>query len=591
MAEFFAELRRRRIYRVAAAYLVVAWLAIQVVNNLAPALRLPEWASSFVVVLLLIGLPITLLIAWVQQMPKEGSAPARNALLDWTLVGALVVVLLFMSYQQLAPSSDAPPPSAQTASGTVSLAVLPFSNLSGDASQEFFSDGMTQEITAALAKIANFQVVGRTSAFEFKNQNRDLRVIGQALGATHLIEGSVRRAGDRVRITAQLIRADNGRNLWAENYDRQLTDIFAVQEDIARAIAGALRIPLGLETVSLVPNQTNDLDSYQQYLRARTLIRTRDQGPMSEAAVLLEQVTARDPNYAPAWAILALAYVLTPSDSLSDSGDVEALRRGVAVALPKGEAAARRAIELDPKLAAGYMALGRIEVARAHWSAAEKLYMKSLELDPYDTDGLTLYSNVLAGVGRLKEALAVKERVLTLEPFVPAFSITAADVMWLNGQNDSAVAILTGLPPGLGAPNLARIYASMGRYSEAAERLKSVSASAYLPGTVEQATSLIRSAPAPVSSAQSVRRLGTLSFVFLHIGAPERSLEPNEARAAGGYSVAMQVAHLWHPSYAPLRKTERFKAYIRKVGLVDYWRERGWPELCKPVGADDFECS
>ena len=148
--------------------------------------------------------------------------------------------------------------------------MLPFANLSGDASQEFFSDGMTDEITSALAKVANLRVVGRTSAFQFKGQNKDLRAIGQALGATYLIDGSVRKAGNRVRITAQLIKADDGIGLWTDNYDRELTDVFAIQEDIATAIAGALRVPLGLQQGErLVSNRTSDVESYQDYLRGQ----------------------------------------------------------------------------------------------------------------------------------------------------------------------------------------------------------------------------------------------------------------------------------------------------------------------------------
>src|SRR5262249_19550524 len=154
------------------------------------------------------------------------------------------------------------------------------------------------EITTALAKVQGLTVIGRTSAFEFKGQNRDLRMIGQALGATHLIEGSVRKAGTRVRIAAQLVRADNGAHLWAENYDRELTDIFAIQEDIAQAIAGALRVPLGLaQGESLVNNRTQDLDSYQQYLLARSQVRAR---AVDKAIALLEPLVAHDPNYAPA---------------------------------------------------------------------------------------------------------------------------------------------------------------------------------------------------------------------------------------------------------------------------------------------------
>jgi len=255
MGNLFAELKRRHIYRVAAAYAVVAWVLIQLVNNIAPALRLPEWTLTLVIVLLAIGFPIVLIFAWVRELaPAEGATEqAKTGPFDWALMGALVVVLAAVSYEQLAPSRSAGV--AQQAGVTtnlantvgISVAVLPFVNLSSDKEQEFFSDGMTEEITSALAKVPNLRVVGRTSAFQFKGENKDLRAIGQALSATHLIEGSVRKDGNEVRITAQLIKADDGTHLWTESYDRELKGIFAVQEGIAQSIAAALRVPLGLK--------------------------------------------------------------------------------------------------------------------------------------------------------------------------------------------------------------------------------------------------------------------------------------------------------------------------------------------------------
>ena len=208
----------------------------------------------------------------------------RATRLDFVLVGALVAVLAVVSYQQLAPATGTRTPQQQanvtpsTAQpGGISVAVLPFVNLSSDKEQEFFSDGMTEEITSALAKVPDLRVVGRTSAFQFKGQNKDLTAIGQALHATHLIEGSVRKDGNEVRITAQLIKADDGTHLWTESYNRELKGVFAIPEEIATAIASALRVPLGPQRgQSLVSSRTSDLDSYQQYLRARALYRARE---------------------------------------------------------------------------------------------------------------------------------------------------------------------------------------------------------------------------------------------------------------------------------------------------------------------------
>ena len=254
--------------------------------------------------------------------------------------------------------------------------MLPFANLSGDAAQEFFSDGMTDEITSALAKVAGLRVVGRSSAFQFKGQNRDLRAIGQALGTTHLIDGSVRKAGNRVRITAQLVQADNGIGLWSENYDRELTDVFAIQESIADSDSRRLAVPLGLaQGQRLISNRTNNVDSYQQYLRAKALVRSRASKSLTDAAALLEQVVARDPDYAPAWAWLALAYTFTPNFHPAFwSGAIDELRPLVEASMPRAEAAARRSIQLDPGDADGYFALGIVLAYAGRLVQAEELY-------------------------------------------------------------------------------------------------------------------------------------------------------------------------------------------------------------------------
>src|SRR6185295_5878829 len=271
MGNFFAELKRRHMYRVAAAYAVVAWVLLQLFNNLQPIMKLPDWAGTLVLVLLIGGFPITLLLAWVRELaPADAASAQKTTRLDYIIVSALIVVIALASYEQLSRTpSGSGVQQATTVSGVpspssaISIAVLPFANLSGDAAQEFFSDGMTDEITSALANVRGLNVIARTSAYEFKNQNRNVRQIGQALGVSHIIEGSVRKVGERVRITAELINTNNGVNLWSQNYDRQLNDIFATQEDIAQAIAGALRVPLGLQQGNvLVRSRTKDEATY-----------------------------------------------------------------------------------------------------------------------------------------------------------------------------------------------------------------------------------------------------------------------------------------------------------------------------------------
>jgi TolB-like protein len=607
MATFLAELKRRNIYRVGAAYAVVAWVLLQLTANVAPILDLPPWIARTVLMLLVMGLPIALVLAWTVE--TKSPAMGTTTKMDFVLAGALFVVIALVSYEQLAPSRTANTTqeqltgvaAARTSSlsptGAISIAVLPFANLSSDPEQEFFSDGITEEITAALAKVSALVVIGRTSAFEYKGQNKDLRMIGQALGTTHLIEGSVRKAGNRVRITAQLIRADNGAHLWTENYDRELTDIFAVQEDIAEAIATALRVPLGLaQGEKLVRSRTGDPESYDQYLRAKALVRARGFKSLTDAAVLLERVVARDPDFAPAWALLAQVYGVMPAFHPAGlSGSAEALRGAVDASLPRAEAAARRAIQLDPRNADGYVSLGYVQAVRGKILLAEDLFKQALALDPNTPDALHWDAGLVATVGRPKESLVIRRRLQALEPFVPIFDANLAQALWLNGQNEAAIAMYEVLRPARQFSSIGLYagmgYAAMGRYSEAADALQEIPSGIYPPGMVEAAARLLRTAPRTVTAPQTLPRLGTLGFVFLHVGAPGRALEFYESNVEAGYSDFARMGLLWHPSYAPVRKTERFKTFIRKAGLVEYWRAKGWPEFCHPTSGDDFACA
>jgi TolB-like protein len=605
MGNFLAELKRRHMYRVAAAYAVVAWVLLQLFNNLQPVMKLPDWAGTLVLVFLVGGFPVVLLLAWARELAPADLAtgPLTTGRLDWVLIGALVLVIALLSYQQLAGTTATQtqqasviPPASLSTTG-ISIAVLPFANLSGDSSQEFFSDGMTEEITAALAKVPNLRVVARTSAFQFKGQNRDIQAIGQSLRASHVIEGSVRKEGDRIRITAQLIEAANGLTVWTENYDRQLAGVFATQEDIAQAIAGALRVPLGLrQGETLVRNRTDDLDSYQQYLRARALYRAR---AINEAVGILEPVVARDPNFAPAWAQLALAYSLVPSYELGLFGaSIEEARRVVQSSYAKAEMAAREAMRLDQRHAGGYVALAFVQSQRKNWAAADDLFRQAQALDPDDPDTIHLHSITLVAPGRLKLALSMRERLRALEPFVPIYNVSTAFTMQMNGQSEAAIQLLqaTSSEGAVRAQRnvfLSRSYAAAGRYGDAADTLLAIpqNQNMFSRRSVEDAARLLRGAAATTTLPEALPLLeGELNFVYAHIGAssrvldfPERNLEIEYANAAVNRSV-------WYPLYASVRKSERFKEFVRKGGFVDYWRERGWPDLCRPMGTDDFVC-
>ena len=602
MTDFFAELKRRHIYRVGAAYVVAAWALTQLVEILAQVFTLPLWIAQAAIVLLAIGFPIALFAAWmIESKPHEAVAAAvrsKPTIVDWTLCGALAVVLLFMGYQEVALTSgtmvqqrgvEAALEASLNPRTGISLAVLPFANLSDDETQRFFSDGITEEIITALARIPDLRVVARASAAQFRDQTGDMRAIGQALGATHLIEGSVRKAGARVRITARLVRTDDGVNSWVNSYDRELNDVFAIQEEIATAVAGALRMPLGLRPgEQLVSSRAIDAVSYDQFLRGKAAL-GRARFGYAEQLAFLEPVVAKNANYGPAWAALARAYrfaiLAGPIASREEIG------RWRATYEPKMLAASRRAAELDPDSADVQVTLGITELGPRRWIVAEDFLLKALALDPNHGEALSFYSGVLLAVGRVKEAVAMKQRLNQLEPYVPLYAGNLGEALWIDGQNDAAIAVLKenlGRQGAGAAIGLSRIYASLGRYAEAADSLS------YVVPTSEdgallasQAARLLRSAPAKAASPESLTRFPIPgSYVYLHVGATERALEPYEE----AFSTGSDIGVLWHPSYAPVRKTERFKKIMFDEGLVAYWRERGWPSFCRPLGANDFEC-
>jgi TolB-like protein/DNA-binding SARP family transcriptional activator len=508
--------------------------------------------------------------------------------------GAVAAGILIVAIYQFAPATPAQTfqPAAQATTSTTasanSIAVLPFANLSGDPNQEFFSDGMTEEVTTALAKIPYLRVVARASAFQYKNPARNVQNIGRKLHVTYLIEGSVRKDGDRVRIAVQLINAGDGNHVWAEEYDRPLVDIFATQEDIARMIAASLRKPLGLQPgENLVNNRPADTATYDEFLRAKALWWQQNAVSLQQATTILEKVVVRIPNYAPAWSLLADAYLDVPIQNPAlFSGEVDQWHAEMGAAIQKGGTAARRALERDPKDTLAWRALARIELVQNHYPQADELNARALAIDPDDPNLLLNKNQLLHDRGYLKQALAMSQRAALLEPNGARYKTRMAWDLWLNGRSDEVLKILE--PQGKDT-FVARIYAEQGRYGEAADILLSNKGEErYERNTLEAAARLLRNGPAKPSS-ESMPKLGQLYWVYFFAGAPEHMLDWNEQLQKIGYWAP--VYPLWAPRYASIRKTERFKNYIRSLGFVDYWRQHGWPDLCRPLGTDDFACN
>jgi TolB-like protein len=296
-----------------------------------------------------------------------------------------------------------------------SLAVLPFDDMSENKDQEYFSDGMTEEILNVLAKIPDLRVGARTTSFTYKGQDVDVRDVGRDLGVQYVLEGSVRKSGDQLRITAQLIDTEDNFHVWSESYDRTLDNVFEVQSEIAEAIADALKVPLGVDQPSDLVTPTADLAAYDLYLEGRARMRERGEGTL-EAITLFEGAIARDSSWAPAWAGLAQAHELSGYHTRTEHrGDPVAWDAIWAEVLESTETAARRALELDPNSALARVALGSVYRARWQWEPAEAEYLKALAIDPDDVEAHQQYAELLMGVGRLDEGVRSASRALALD--------------------------------------------------------------------------------------------------------------------------------------------------------------------------------
>jgi len=361
----FGELSRRNVFRVGIAYAVGSWVLLQFVDVLSQILELPAWAPKLILFIVIIGLVPALIFAWAFEITPEGIkkeseidrsgpiAPHTGRKLNIVIIGSLVVaVALLMMERQFDDTDNAPEETVAAISDSeTSIAVLPFVNMSSDAEQEFFSDGITEEIMNALASEKSLKVAGRTSSFAFKGQNDDLRRIGDALGVNHILEGSVRKMGTQVRITAQLIQVDTGFHVWSETYDRELTDVFAIQDEIAREILKQLRSQLlaDEELVVVEAKRTNPV-VYDLYLRAKQRIYTRNGSEITIAMAELDKAIQLDPEYAPAFAQRGVATMLMSEQQYGDIPDDEARRRG--------KRFVDQALSLDENLAEGWAALG-----------------------------------------------------------------------------------------------------------------------------------------------------------------------------------------------------------------------------------------
>jgi TolB-like protein len=581
-------------------------------------LRLPEWTATFVAVLLMIGFPVALIFAWAYELTPEGLKKEKDVdrsesithitgrKLDFIIITVLVLALGYFAFDKFAldPSRDAELVQATTEAvieqaaetgnaetAEKSIAVLPFVNMSDDPANEYFSDGISEELLNVLIKVEGLRVVSRTSSFAFKGKDISIPGIARELNVNHVLEGSVRKAGNTVRVTAQLIDVRTDSHLWSATYDRELEDIFAIQDEISGQIVQALKVALGAgeqQAVTYAQNPTENLEAYELYLRGRYFWQRRGEDDIRHAIDLFEQATELDPQFARAWSSLAAAHITLPtySDAPVDNHNLLAV------------SAAQKALLLDDALAEAYAVLGDLARFDRKWAEAKAHYVHAIASEPRNSTAHLWYGEHLVSVGRIRDALEETLIAFNLDPLHPGTNANLAGAYLLLGDTSNA------LKYGVTTWDLAHPW---GLYAQAVANLRL--------GEFERAVGF-----AEQFDRQFDNQLNPtfLMFIEAKIDAAKRplflqALAENESAlplvvVLSGYAAfdriddAYRLVDLardsinginwdmfWRGDLAAFRQDPRFVELVTEQGLMDYWRENGWPDACQPAG-DNVIC-
>ncbi len=617
----FRELKRRNVIKVAIAYAVVAWLLIEVTATIFPIIKLPDWSVTLVTAFILIGFPLALIFAWAFEITPEGIKREKDVdrsqsithitgrKIDYLIIAALVLALGFFAFDKfvLGPSRDAELVRATTQAVTEqvsepgksetaekSIAVLPFVNMSDDPGNEYFSDGIAEELLNVLIKVDGLRVVSRTSSFAFKGKDISIPDIAKQLNVDHVLEGSVRKAGNTVRITAQLIDVRTDSHLWSGTYDRELEDIFAIQDEISGQIVQALKIALGAgeqEAMAYARKPTENLAAYELYLRGRYFWQRRGEDNIRHAIDLFEQATKLDPLFAQAWSSLAAAHITLPvySDAL------------MAEQHPLGLSAAQKALMLDDSLAEAYAVLGDIARTDRKWEEAEAYYLRAITSEPKNSTAHLWYGEHLLSVGRMHDALEENLIAHQLDPLHLATNGNLAWVyLWLGDTHNAlkygAAAADLGYGLGLYVQTMANLR--LGEFDRAIEL-----AEQYDKQLADLYNSSVRIFKLVIEAKRDTAKrpllLETLaeyeSMILFRFWLPgyvgygridDAYRVVNLRRDSAGPASWWQ---LWRDDMAPFRQDPRFAELVTELGLLDYWREHGWPDVCQPAG-DSLIC-
>ncbi len=609
---FFNELKRRNVVRVGLAYAIAGWVFLQVADLVLTNIEAPSWVIKALMLFVLLGFIASLVIAWAYEITPEGIkrdsevdrsqsvAGHTGKKLDRVIIGFLVLaVAVLLLERSLSPAGKVPDPVTEDAamqasqtgddqtalpeaapSGDPSIAVLPFTDMSPEQDQGYFSDGISEELLNVLVKVKGLKVASRTSSFTYKGSKQSLAEIAGELKVDHVLEGSVRKAGNRVRITAQLIDADTDRHIWSETFDRELVDIFAIQDEIANAIVTALSTELGILEDSpaiAVKAATQNLDAYELYLKARGLFLARRE--LEESIGLYERAVELDPAFARAWEGLAEVYAVVESWNITG-------RDWDSLALQ----AAKRALDLDPSLSGPWAVMGQVANNNEDYVTGLANMERAIELDSNNAT-LYLWRGIdYSSLGFQAESIADLKRCLEIDPaydnclrhLALTYATIDEDELAMSLFQQAAEHRFSGLQ-----------WQFIQRFMSLGERL---------------ATTLILFSNNRLDSSFPAREvLDAMEFPERdHSRGLEKTLNWIKKSDLGldfvtplmavfkAYDLiepaAFQHRWVWLRENAGFRASEYFVPYMNKIGAPAYWREKGFPPGCRPLAGDEFEC-
>ena len=579
----FDELKRRNVIRMAGLYLVGAWLLVQVAGTVLPMFGAPDWLPRSIVILVAIGFVPALIFSWVFELtpqglkrdedvrPEESIAPQTARRMNRTIVAVLVLALGYFAIDKfvLAPRRAAAPNDSPSAAGAKSIAVLPFVNMSSDKEQDYFSDGLSEELLNQLAQIPQLRVIARTSSFSFKGKEVDVATIAKALNVANVLEGSVRKSANTLRITAQLVRASDSSHLWSQTYDRDLTDVFKVQDEIAGDVVAALKVKLLPSQQPTNLQRTSNTEAYEQVLIGKEARKHGGYEAFQRALVAFRRATDLDPNYANAYAGLAQAQAF--------AADFSATPAERAAEVKKAFANADKAIALAPDLAAGYWVRGLLRHRLGwDWKGAQADFEKAAALNPNDVETFN-YSQALFFSGHQGEALAMDRKATTLDPLSPeAWNVLGWHHAFVGQYAEARKALERALelsPDTQWAPFL------LG-YMELKE------------GNTDRAADYFRRAPAAFARTG----LAMVEYSRGHERESQQLMAELKEKYAVGFAYQIAQAYAWRgdkdgafewlehaydqrdaglyrlrydPTLASLRDDPRFAALVKKMGFAD----------------------